>query len=209
MTFRYIVNFYDYQNAFVSAAPPLDTQISRLGRMIFIELSANQIVLDPGIIRKTMQALKEGKSFVGLIQDDRKQIDLRINPDIAFNQLQIDPPIVTPINKEHTHYSLIAKYWQIELIALLIKINPYEKLNCLMQAKNSSEALANTYADTQFSGRLALSNMLSQEWNAALLHDCFEQRPSDAQFAQFLGIPTKAFQDMRAAQNRSKAKPHE
>ena len=61
--------------------------------MTFIELSANQIVLDPQIIRKTMQALKEGKSSVGLIQDDRKQIDLRINPDIAFNQLQVDPPI--------------------------------------------------------------------------------------------------------------------
>ena len=209
MTFRYIVNFYDYQNAFVSAAPPLDTQISRLGRMIFIELSANQIVLDPGIIRKTMQALKEGKSFVGLIQDDRKQIVARINPDNAFSQLQVDPPIVTPINKECTRYSLIAKYWQIDLIELIIKINPHEKLNCLMQAKTSTEALANTYANAQFSGRLALSNMLSQEWNAALLHDCFEQRLSDAQFAQFLGVPTKAFQDMRAAQNRSKAKPHE
>jgi hypothetical protein len=47
--------------------------------MTFIELSANQIVLDPVIIRKTMQALKEGKSSVGLIQDDRKQIDARIN----------------------------------------------------------------------------------------------------------------------------------
>ena len=209
MTFRYIVNFYDYQNAFVSAAPPLDTQISRLGRMIFIELSANQIVLDPGIIRKTMQALKEGKSFVGLIQDDRKQIVARINPDNAFSQLQVDPPIVTPINKECTRYSLIAKYWQIDLIELIIKINPHEKLNCLMQAKTSTEALANTYANAQFSGRLALSNMLSQEWNAALLHDCFELRPTDAQFAQFLGVPTKAFQDMRAAQNRSKAKPHE
>ena len=78
-----------------------------------------------------------------------------------------------------------------------------------MQTKNSSEALANTYADAQFTGRLALSNMLSQQWNAALLHDCFEQRPSDAQFAQFLGVSTKAFQDMRAAQNRSKAKHHE
>ena len=177
--------------------------------MTFIELSANQIVLDTQIIRKTMQALKEGKSSVGLIQDDRKQIDLRINPDIAFNQLQVDPPIVTPINKEHTRYSLIAKYWQIDLIGLLIKINPHEKLNCLMQAKNSSEALANTYADAQLSGRLALSNMLSQQWNAALLHDCFEQRPRDAQFAQFLGVPTKAFQDMRATQNRSKAKTHE
>lgn len=177
--------------------------------MSFIELSANQIVLDPLIIRKTMQALKEGKSSIGLIQDDRKQIDLRINPDIAFSQLQVDPPIVSPINKECTHYSLIAKYWQIDLIGLLIKINPHEKLNCLIQTKNSAESLANTYADTQFSGRLALSNMLSQEWNAALLHDCFEQRPSDAQFSQFLGIPTKAFQDMRAAQNRSKAKPHE
>lgn len=209
MTFRYIVNFYDYQNAFVSTATPLDTQISRLGRMTFIELSANQIALDPLIIRKTMQALNEGKSYVGLIQDDRKQIDLRINPDIAFSQLQVDPPIVTPINKECTRYSLIAKYWQIDLIGLLIKINPHEKLNCLVQAKNNSEALANTYADAQFSGRLALSNMLSQQWNTALLHDCFEQRPSDAQFAQFIGVTTKAFQDMRAAQNRSKAKPHE
>ena len=177
--------------------------------MTFIELAANQITLDPLIIRKTMQALKGGKSSTGLIEDDRKQIELRINPDIAFNQLQVDPPIVTPINKERTHYSLIAKYWQIDLIGLLIKINPHEKLNCLMQAKNSSEALANTYADAQFSARLALSNMLSQQWNAALLHDCFTQRPSDAQFAQFLGVPTKAFQDMRAAQNRSKAKPHE
>ena len=177
--------------------------------MTFIELSANQIVLEPQIIRKTIQALKEGKSSVGLIQDDRKQIDLQINPDIAFSQLQVDPPIITPINKECTRYSLIAKYWQIDLIGLLIKINPHEKLNCLMQSKTSAEALANTYADTQFSGRLALSNMLSQQWNAALLHDCFEQRPSDAQFAQFLGIPTKAFQDMRAAQNRNKAKPHE
>ena len=177
--------------------------------MTFIELAANQIVLDPLIIRKTMQALKEGKSSVGLIQDDRKQIDARINPDIAFSQLGVDPPIVTPINKERTRYSLIAKYWQIDLIGLLNKINPHEKLNCLVQAKTSAEALANTYADAQFSGRLALSNMLSQEWNAALLHDCFEQRPSDAQFAQFLGISTKAFQDMRAAQNRSKAKHHE
>ena len=177
--------------------------------MIFIELSANQIVLDPGIIRKTMQALKEGKSSVGLIQDDRKQIDLRINPDTAFSQLGVDPPIVAPINKERTRYSLIAKYWQIDLIGLIIKINPHEKINCLVQAKTSSEALANTYADTQFSGRLALSNMLSQQWNATLLHDCFELRPTDAQFAQFLGVPTKAFQDMRAAQNRSKAKPHE
>ena len=193
----------------MSTAPPLDKPASPTGRMTFIELSANQIVLDPQIIRKTMQALKEGKSSVGLIQDDRKQIDLRINPDVAFSQLQVDPPIVTPINKECTHFSLIAKYWQIDLIGLLIKINPHEKLNCLMQAKNSSEALANTYADTQLSGRLALSNMLSQEWNAALLHDCFEQRPSDAQFAQFLGVSTKAFQDMRAAQNRSKAKHHE
>ena len=203
------MNFYTYQNAFVSTAPPLDTHISQLGRMTFIELSANQIVLDPLIIRKTMQALKEGKSSIGLIQDDRKQIDLRINPDIAFSQLQVDPPIVTPVNKDRTHYSLIAKYWQIDLIGLLIKINPHEKLNCLMQTKNSSEALANTYADAQFTGRLALSNMLSQQWNAALLHDCFEQRPSDAQFAQFLGVSTKAFQDMRAAQNRSKAKHHE
>ena len=203
------MNFYTYQNAFVSTAPPLDIQNPREGRMTFIELPANQIVLDPLIIRKTMQALKEGKSFVGLTQDNRKQIDLRINPDIAFSQLQVDPPIVTPVNKDRTHYSLIAKYWQIDLIGLLIKINPHEKLNCLMQSKKSSEALANTYADAQFSGRLALSNMLSQEWNAALLHDCFEQRPSDAQFAQFLGVPTKAFQDMRAAQNRSKAKHHE
>jgi len=202
------MNFYTYQNAFVSTAPPLDTHISQLGRMTFIELPANQIVLDPLIIRKTMQALKEGKSSIGLIQDDRKQIDLRINPDIAFSQLQVDPPIVTPINKERSRYSLIAKYWQIDLIGLLIKINPHEKLNCLMQTKNSSEALANTYADAQFTGRLALSNMLSQQWNAALLHDCFEQRPSDPQFAQFLGVPTKAFQDMRAAQNRSKAKHH-
>ena len=193
----------------MSTAPPLDKPASPTGRMTFIELSANQIVLHPQIIRKTMQALKEGKSSAGLIQDHRKQIDLRINPDVAFSQLQVDPPIVTPINKECTHFSLIAKYWQIDLIGLLIKINPYEKLNCLMQAKNSSEALANTYADTQLSGRLALSNMLSQEWNAALLHDCFEQRPSDAQFAQFLGVSTKAFQDMRAAQNRSKAKHHE
>ena len=203
------MNFYTYQNAFLSTAPPLDTKISRLGRMTFIELSADQIVLDPGIIRKTMQALKEGKSFVGLIQDDRKQIDARINPDIAFSQLQVDPPIVTPINKECKRYSLIAKYWQIDLIGLLIKINPHEKLNCLVQAKTSAEALANTYADAQFSGRLALSNMLSQQWNAALLHDCFEQRLSDAQFGQFIGFTTKAFQDMRAAQNRSKAKPHE
>jgi len=202
------MNFYTYQNAFVSTAPPLDIQNPREGRMTFIELPANQIVLDPLIIRKTMQALKEGKSSVGLIQDDRKQIDLHINPDIAFSQLQVDPPIVTPVNKDRTHYSLISKYWQIDLIGLLIKINPHEKLNCLLQAKNSAEALANTYADTQFSGRLALSNMLSQEWNAALLHDCFEQRPSDPQFAQFLGVPTKAFQDMRAAQNRSKAKHH-
>ena len=193
----------------MSAAPPLDTQISRLGGMIFIELSANQIVLNPGIIRKTMQTLKEGQSSVGLIQDDRKQIDLRINPDTAFSQLGVDPPIVAPINKERTRYSLIAKYWQIDLIGLIIKINPHEKINCLVQAKTSSEALANTYADTQFSGRLALSNMLSQQWNATLLHDCFELRPTDAQFAQFLGVPTKAFQDMRAAQNRSKAKPHE
>ena len=176
--------------------------------MTFIELPANQIVLDPLIIRKTMQALKEGKSLIGLIQDDRKQIDVRINPDIAFNQLQVDPPIVTPLNKERTRYSLIAKYWQIELIGLLIKINPNEKLNCLMQAKNSSEALANTYANAQFSARLVLSNMLSQQWNVALLHDCFEKRPSDAKFAQFLGVSTKNFQDMRAAQNRSKAKPH-
>lgn len=103
--------------------------------MTFIELSANQIVLDPQIIRKTMQALKQGKSSVGLIQDDRKQIELRINPDIAFSQLQVDPPIVTPINKERTHFSLIAKYWQIDLIGLLIKINPHEKLNCLLQLK--------------------------------------------------------------------------
>jgi hypothetical protein len=203
------MNFYNYQNESVSTAPPLDKPASPTGRMPFIELSADQIVLDPGIIRKTMQALKEGKSSVGLIQDDRKQIDARINPDIAFSQLQVDPPIVTHINKERTHYSLIAKYWQIDLIGLLIKINPHEKLNCLLQAKNSSEALANTYADAQFSGRLALSNMLSQQWNAALLHDCFEQRLSDAQFAQFLGVTTKAFQDMRAAQNRSKAKPNE
>ncbi|MBT8615546.1 hypothetical protein G6652_09320 [Polynucleobacter paneuropaeus] len=193
----------------MSTAPPLDKPASPTGRMTFIELPANQIVLDPLIIRKTMQALKEGKSSVGLIQDDRKQIDLRINPDVAFNKLQIDPPIVTPINKECTCYSLIAKYWQIDLIGLLIKINPYEKLNCLVQAKTSAEALANTYADAQFSGRLALSNMLSQQWNTALLHDCFEQRPSDAQFAQFIGVTTKAFQDMRAAQNRSKAKAHE
>jgi len=203
------MNFYNYQNETVSTAPPLDKPASLTGRLTFIELSVNQIVLDPQIIRKTMQALKEGKSSVGLIQDDRKQIDLRINPDVAFSQLQVDPPIVTPINKERTHFSLIAKYWQIDLIGLLIKINPHEKLNCLLQAKNSSEALANTYADAQFSGRLALSNMLSQDWNAALLHDCFEQRPSDAQFAQFLGVSTKAFQDMRAAQNRSKAKYHE
>jgi hypothetical protein len=203
------MNFYNYQNESVSTAPPLDKPASPTGRMIFIELSADQIVLDPGIIRKTMQALKEGKSSVGLIQDDRKQIDLRINPDIAFSQLGVDPPIVTPINKELTRYSLIAKYWQIDLIGLLIKINPHEKLNCLVQAKNNSEALANTYADAQFSGHLALSNMLSQQWNTALLHDCFEQRPSDAQFAQFIGVTTKAFQDMRAAQNRSKAKPHE
>ena len=203
------MNFYNYQNESVSTAPPLDKPASPTGRMTFIELSADQIVLDPGIIRKTMQALKEGKSSVGLIQDDRKQIDACINPDIAFSQLQVDPPIVTPINKELTRYSLIAKYWQIDLIGLLIKINPHEKLNCLVQAKNNSEALANTYADAQFSGRLALSNMLSQQWNTALLHDCFEQRPSDAQFAQFIGVTTKAFQDMRAAQNRSKAKPHE
>ena len=203
------MNFYNYQNETVSTAPPLDKPASLTGGMTFIELSVNQIVLDPQIIRKTMQALKEGKSSVGLIQDDRKQIDLRINPDTAFSQLGVDPPIVAPINKERTRYSLIAKYWQIDLIGLLIKINPHEKLNCLMQVKTSAEALANTYADTQFSGRLTLSNMLSQQWNAALLHDCFEQRPSDAQFAQFLGVPTKAFQDMRAAQNRSKAKPHE
>ena len=203
------MNFYNYQNETVSTAPPIDKPASLTGRMTFIELSANQIVLDPQIIRKTMQALKEGKSSVGLIQDDRKQIDARINPDNAFSQLQVDPPIVTPINKECTRYSLIAKYWQIDLIELIIKINPHEKLNCLMQAKTSTEALSNTYANAQFSGRLALSNMLSQEWNAALLHDCFEQRLSDAQFAQFLGVPTKAFQDMRAAQNRSKAKPHE
>ena len=90
----------------MSAAPPLDTQISRLGRMAFIELSANQIVLDPQIIRKTMQALKECKSTVGIIQDDRKQIDVRINPDIAFSQLQVDPPIVTPI-KNRIRHSLI------------------------------------------------------------------------------------------------------
>ena len=203
------MNFYNYQNETVSTAPPLDKPASLTGGMTFIELSVNQIVLDPQIIRKTMQALKEGKSSVGLIQDDRKQIDLRINPDTAFSQLGVDPPIVAPINKERTRYSLIAKYWQIDLIGLLIKINPHEKLNCLMQVKTSAEALANTYADTQFSGRLTLSNMLSQQWNAALLHDCFEQRPSDAQFAQFLGVPTKAIQDMRAAQNRSKAKPHE
>jgi hypothetical protein len=203
------MNFYNYQNESVSTAPPLDKLASPTGRMTFIVLSADQIMLDPGIIRKTMQALKEGKSSVGLIQDDRKQIDARINPDIAFSQLGVDPPIVTPINKERTRYSLIAKYWQIDLIGLLIKINPHEKLNCLVQAKTSPEALANTYADAQFSGRLALSNMLSQQWNTALLHDCFEQRPSDAQFAQFIGVTTKAFQDMRAAQNRSKAKPHE
>ena len=203
------MNFYNYQNETVSTAPPLDKPASLTGGMTFIELSVNQIVLDPQIIRKTMQALKEGKSSVSLIQDDRKQIDLRINPDTAFSQLGVDPPIVAPINKERTRYSLIAKYWQIDLIGLLIKINPHEKLNCLLQAKNSSEALANTYADAQFSGRLALSNMLSQQWNAALLHDCFEQRLSDAQFAQFLGVTTKAFQDMRAAQNRSKAKPNE
>lgn len=203
------MNFYNYQNETVSTAPPLDKPASPTGRMTFIELPANQIVLDPLIIRKTMQAIKEGKSSVGLIQDDRKQIDVRINPDVAFSQLQIDPPIVTPINKERTRYSLIAKYWQIDLIGLLIKINPHEKINCLVQAKTSSEALANTYADTQFSGRLALSNMLSQQWNATLLHDCFELRPTDAQFAQFIGFTTKAFQDMRAAQNRSKAKPHE
>ena len=61
---------------------PLDKPASPIGRMTFIELSADQTVLDPGIIRKTMQALKEGKSSVGLIQDDRKQIDARINPDI-------------------------------------------------------------------------------------------------------------------------------
>jgi len=54
------MNFYTYQNAFVSTAPPLDIQNPREGRMTFIELPANQIVLDPLIIRKTMQALKEG-----------------------------------------------------------------------------------------------------------------------------------------------------
>ena len=78
------MNFYNYQNESVSTAPPLDKPVSPTGRMTFIELSANQIALDPLIIRKTMQALNEGKSYAGLIQDDRKQIDLRINPDIVW-----------------------------------------------------------------------------------------------------------------------------
>jgi hypothetical protein len=100
------MNFYNYQNESVSTAPPLDKPASPTRRMTFIELSADQIVLDPGIIRKTMQALKECKSTVGLIQDDRKQIDVRINPDIAFSQLQVDPLIVTPI-KNRIRHSLI------------------------------------------------------------------------------------------------------
>lgn len=155
-----------------------------------------------------MQALAEGRATNGLIKDERKQLDLRLNPDTSLSVLQVDLPLVTVINKEQTHYSLVGKYWQIDLIKLIAKRNPNQILNCILLPKSTPAALANTYADSQFAAHYALTNMLSQQWNAGVLHDCFAQRPSDAYFAQFLGVTTKAFQDMRAAQNRMKANPN-
>jgi len=38
------------------------------------------------------------------------------------------------------------------------------------------------------------------------LHDCFDKRPTDAQFAQLLRMSIKQFQDTRAAQNRANAR---
>ena len=186
----------------------LDEKLSPVEKMSCIKLKVSQITLGTQIIRKTMQALAEGRATNGLVIDERKQLDLRLNPDTSLSILQVDLPLVTVINKEQTHYSLAGKYWQIDLIMLLAKKNPNQILNCILLPKSTPAALANIYADSQFAAHYALTNMLSQQWNAALLHDCFEQRPSDAQFAQFLGIPTKTFQDMRAAQNRSKAKHH-
>ena len=155
-----------------------------------------------------MQALTEERATNGLIKDERKQLDLRLNPDTSLSVLQVDLPLVTVIHTEQTHYSLVGKYWQIDLILLLAKKNPNQILNCLLLPKSTPTALANIYADSQFAAHYALTNMLSQQWNAGVLHDCFAQRPSDAHFAQFLRVTTKTFQDMRAAQNRMKRNPN-
>ena len=56
-----------------------------------------------------MQALAEGRATNGLIKDERKQLDLRLNPDTSLCVLQVDLPLVTIINKEQTHYSLVGK----------------------------------------------------------------------------------------------------
>ena len=206
-------SFYDefslYQNEFVITEKLLDEKLSSTGKLSCIELKVSQITLDTQIIRKTMQALVEGRATNGLIKDERKQLDLRLNPDTSLSVLKVDLPLVTVINKEQTHYSLVGKYWQIDLIKLIAKGNPNQMLNCLLLPKSTPAALANIYADSQFAAHYALTNMLSQQWNAGVLHDCFTQRPSDAHSAQFLRVTTKVFQDMRAAQNRSKAKPHE
>ena len=184
---------------------PVTKNIS-LGLITPIELRADQIALNPQTIRKTMQALEDKKAFNGLLTDERKQVHLRVNPDVALQILQVHPPLLSLLNGTQAEYALVAQYWLHDLIRDVLKNNSEEKLNCLLVTKTSPADLANIYAAAQFATCFAFDNIFSQEWDAKRLLDCFEKKPKSAEMGPFIGVSGDSFQDMRAAQNREKAK---
>ena len=73
----------------------------------FIELTPNQIILDPTIVRKTKQALLEKRAINGFLRDEVNQFSLVVNNNFALDILQLNPPIVTCIDKKLSLYGLV------------------------------------------------------------------------------------------------------
>jgi len=172
----------------------------------FIELTPNQIILDPTIVRKTKQALLEKRAINGFLRDDINQFSLVVNNNFALDILQLNPPTVTCIDKKLSLYGLVASYGLIHLLREVSLASPHEKINCLLVERCSDADLAHLYASAQLGSNYLADNIAHQEWDAGRLHDCFDKRPTDAQFAQLLRMSIKQFQDTRAAQNRANAR---
>jgi hypothetical protein len=198
------MNFSLTRKVFVKSKQQNISKKISLGKFSIIELLANQITLDPKIIRKTMGALEDRKASLGLRFDERRSISLPVNPDVALQMLQVGPPMVIPINDAGDCFALAANYWEFELIKICLASNPHEKLHCLLCPKNSADELANIYAAKQFASHYAAANTYTQAWDAGLFHDCFAKRLTDPQFAHFLRMTIQDFRDMRASQNRAK-----
>ena len=184
---------------------PSDPDKSKAGAVTLVLLQANQIVRDPATIGKTMKALDANKSANGLLQDTREALHLPVIPSVALQILQVSPPILILLDKNTDQYALAAKYWQWELLQLVNNNYPNEILSCIVLPKGSDSLLANIYGAVEFAARFHTANTFKQEWDVGLLHDCFQKRPKDPQFGQFLGVSKEAFQDMRVLQNKRKA----